>query len=246
MKLFLQYSCRLLGQWKKTYGLITFLLVVVTTLGFMGTKVVLPTWAWVLLLVLSLYFGTLLVYREIVEQLPKVADLVIGCKNARIGTKGWGRAMPSQPLLMRVDLELRNRGEEKAKLSEVRVMKCDFGTDSLKARVDEIQFYEKTPDVGRRRAQIPLEIPGRDWASMTCELPMDLLESSSDEFARLLKDLQSFEAELHYEYEDMDGFTHSGSVLITGSFEAFRNQAIDNWRTKQEHRLVYIVHDIPQ
>lgn len=243
MKLFLKYTWQLLSQWKKAYGLITFVMVVITILSFAGTKVALPTWAWVLILIASLYLGTFLVYKEAIEQLPKSAELTMDCSQASVLTS-WGKALPSKLLRIQINLDLRNSGKEKAKLSRLEVVKCDLGTNLLKARTDEVKLWETLPGVGRRTVEVPYDIPARDWAPVTFELPIELIERDPEAFARMLKELEGFEIELQYEYEDMDGRRFLNSATIRESFEAFRQQAVSNWVAKQEHRLVYIVKDV--
>jgi hypothetical protein len=243
MKLLLKYTWQLLCQWKKVYGLITFVLIVMTILSFVGTKVILPTWTWVLILIASLYLGTFLVYKETLEQLPKPAELVMDCGRARVLTS-WGKALPSQLLRIQIDLNLRNSGKEKAKLSSLKVAKCDLDTSLLIARTDEIKLWETLPNVGRRTVEIPYDIPARDWAAVTFELPVELVERDPESFAIMLKELGEFEIELRYEYEDMDGHRFLNSATVKESFEAFRQNAVSNWIGKQEHRLVYIVKDV--
>lgn len=233
-----EYSKRVFFQWKKVYALINFALWAITTLSFSGVKIVLPTWGWVLIVIVTLYLGTFLVYREISEKLP---HLTVNYQRVSFSPVRWGEEGIPYGLKIKIDLDFRNSGQEKAKLSELNVTRCDLGTDLLEDKRSEIKLINREG----KTIRMPCDIPGRDWASTKCELPVKLLEKDSKEFAKLVKKLQNFEIELQYKYEDANGRSYSNSIMITESFEAFRKQAIRNWLEKNQSELLSIMCDIP-
>lgn len=184
------------------------------------------------------------VWKETMEKLPKVADLVIECKSVIFGGGGWSGVLPLLPLKFRITLEFRNRGEEKAKLIRLQVTKCHLGTDLLECNKNIIKLHETSPNIPRSQISLPYDIPKRDWRSVVCELPVELRQKDPPKFAELIKGLQVFEIELKYEYEDMNGDSHSGSLIIRESFEGFRQTVLQQWMQSQQHELVYILKGI--
>lgn len=243
LRLFWDYTWSLLSQVEYLYGLVTLGFAVLTGLGFLDVSVALPTWAWTILLFLSLYFGSFSVYREVCERLPEVADLSITDKETRI-VSGWGGRGPSNPRV-EVRLQLSNSGAERAKLTEIRFGTIELNTESLEARIAEARFYvapSSMPGPGKQRLSVPYSISGRDWVSIRCDLPFTVVDSTLEDIARTLKRLSVYNTEIIYQYEDMDGNSHSDLVPILGSYDNFRKRAIEQWkRTGRDDLVVKIL-----
>jgi hypothetical protein len=238
----LDYIKKLIGHATNVFSIIS-LLLALTTLFFpldSITKISLTG----LFAILSFLPAGFYVWKETMEKLPKVADLVIECKSVIFGGGGWSGALPLLPLKFRITLEFRNRGEEKAKLTRFQVTKCYLGTDLLEYNKNVIKLHETSPNIPRSQISLPYDIPKRDWRSLVCELPVELQQKDPPKFAELVKGLQVFEIEFKYEYEDMNGDSHSGSLIIRESFEDFRQTVLQQWIQSQQHELVYILKDI--
>jgi hypothetical protein len=184
------------------------------------------------------------VWKETVEKISKVADLVVECESIKFGVGHWSGALPQSPLKFQIKLEFKNRGGEKAKLIKFQVTKCHLGTDLLEYSINVIKLYESSPNVTRKYISLPYDIPGRDWRFIDFEIPIELRQEDPKKFAELVKDLRDFEIELEYEYEDMNGDNYLRLLNIKESFEDFRQTVLQFWLRNNQHGLVYILKDI--
>ena len=245
MNLLFSYSKRLLVQWEYIFGIFIFIFTLTAILGFVGVEVYIPTWISVLILIISLYLGSFFVYKDVVEKLPDTADLDFKIDSAEFVSRGWGPVYPSSPLELNIHLTINNKGEEKAKLSNIKYSDVNLNTDFFNPNVDDIEFTEVPPDSKKRKITFPIEIPGRDWSLIICKIPIYTAEHPNEkDLVHKIKDLTNFDLSMSYEYENMDGESFKDSFSIQGNYSAFIDQAINNWRSRGQHELVYIMYDI--
>ncbi len=240
MRLFLEYSWRLLSQWKYFYGFITFGLVTLSTLSLSGTNLLLPTWFWLLGLFISLYLGSFGVYKQVVAQLPKPAELTIVCTSVIFTTRSSSGGIPNSPLRFRINLDLINRGEEPATLKELKVTKFNMKTVLLGSKpLDGAKLFRANMPHGRGEIHLPYIVPSlHREPSLELEIEVELLDREPLSFAKQLGNLKDFEIELDYAYEDMRRVLHSDKVLIADSFSGFKDRMIQEWKQMNRDDLV--------
>jgi len=73
MKLFFEYLFRVLGRGRLFFAMINFGLTAATILSGIGFNVLLPSWAWLAILVVSVFVGGFLAYRDAVQSRPSAA-----------------------------------------------------------------------------------------------------------------------------------------------------------------------------
>jgi len=238
--LVIEYIKKLFSNVRNTYSIISLLLALVM-LFFPKYNLIKISGLFV---IFSLLPAGFYVWKDTMEKLPKVADLVVECQSITFGVGHWSGALPQSPLKFWIKLEFKNRGEEKAKLTRFRLTKCHLGTNLLEYNVNVINLYAASSNIPKSYISLPYDIPERDWRFIYFELPVELRQDDPKKFAELVKDLRDFEIELRYEYEDMNGDNYSRSLNIKKSFEDFRQTVFQYWKQNNQHELVYILKGI--
>lgn len=219
--------------------------IITTTLGLLEVEILVPTWLSVIILILSLYFGGFFVYKEVVDKLPDTAELNFQVDSADFISRGWGPVFPSSPLELNINLTINNKGGEKAKLSSINFFEIKLNSEYFTPNIDEIKYSEVPPDSQKRKITFPIEIPGRDWTSIVCKIPIYTMERpDKKELVHIIKKLTNFNLSMSYEYEDMDGKTFHDRIKISGDYSNFIQKAIANWKSRDQHELVYVMHGI--
>ena len=222
MKQLWEYTKRVFGQWEYVYGVIALILTVFAVLSSAGTELMLPAWAWVLILLLSLYWGTFSVYRKIVEERPKPADLTIKEKSAVFRVTSWGGGVPVRCGFL-VTLDLINRGQEQATLNDLKLTEFDMNTSLLGDQPLRTRLYRPNDPHAGVDIRLPYKVPGGHWEpDVKFEIQVRYNAQGPLEFAERLNELQDFEIVLQYKYEDMQRSKYEDSIEIRGSFEGFK------------------------
>jgi len=239
MREFGEYSKHVFSQWRCGYGLMTFGLAVVAISSSAGKELVLPAWAWVSILILSLYMGTFSVYKRVVEQLPRAADLTIESKSAVFSVRTWSGGVPNSPVQFWITLDLINRGQEPATLNKLNVTEFNMNTSLLGDRPLRIRLNKPNEPHAGTDICLPYVVPsGHREPNIKFEIQVEFDVQGPMELAERLNELQSFKIELQYGYEDMRRSSHDGSIDISGSFADFKNEVIESWKQNGKSDLV--------
>ncbi len=177
-------------------------------------------------------------WKEAVEQLPKAADLMIKSRSVSFGSKRSRSGIPISPLRFLIKLDLINRGQETALLTELNVIDFKMNTELLGNKPHTDKLYQTDLPHGRKPIQLPYPISGQKWEhEIEYEIEVELHEQEPSEFAKRLNELQNYEIDIRYIYEDMGGSSHSASIPIRESFEKFRKQMKQNWKQNKQYEL---------
>ncbi len=175
------------------------------------------------------------------------ADIKINCVAKKFGpVGGWG-IMPRSTLQFDINLDLRNLGQGQAYLTELEIINFQMGTTLLGSREKETVLRDTDKSRGYDIVQLPCSILGEYWSkSLLFEVQVDLCEQNPQEFAKRLHELQNFEIELQYTYENLNNSRYTHKILIKDSFGGFKEQVIQNWLSRDQNALVALTKNISQ
>ena len=210
MRLLLDFTKRLINQWEHVFGIVTFLFTVTTILGFIGINVLIPTWVSVILLISSLFFGSYFVFKEIINKIPSTAKLIFNIEEIILDSSGWGEVYPSSPLELKIKISINNQGDEKGRLSEINIASIDLMTKLFNHKIENSEIIQYPAGARMHKISLPIEVPGRDWISISCNIPIYTTNLPEPKlYAREIKDLSSFNVSLNYQYGDMYSISYS-------------------------------------
>lgn len=157
---------------------------------------------------------------------------------------GWN-IMPKSPLQFEFGLDLKNLGQEQAYLIDLTITNFHMGTTLLGSRDLETVLRDTDKPSGYDIIQFPHSIPNGSWnKSLRYEIQVELCEQNPQEFAKRLHELQNFEIELQYTYENLNNSRYTHKILIKDTFEGFKEQVIQNWLSRDQHALITLAKNI--
>ena len=130
MHRFWSYSRLVFAQWRILFAFAAFIVRVGAEVR--GQQILLPNWAWLLVLAVSLYYATFNVYCRTLDERPKVATLELSLDAVRMAAGGWSAPWPNHPNIV-LTLTLTNKGDEKAKVTALEILECDLKMPALNA-----------------------------------------------------------------------------------------------------------------
>jgi hypothetical protein len=233
------YTILVFVRWRSAVTTILFLILTIpTAIGLAGGNSVLPTWAWVVLLLLDLHIAGFAVYQEVVKKLPKIAELSITHRLAKVGASAYSE-MPLPPILFTVTLDLINRGQETATLVSLDMARFTVNTDLIDAKPVRKRIHKRDPSQMGGALQLPYNIgPSHRETNIVYEIEVRMPSLDPLSFARRLGELQDYEIDLQYEYEGLDRTANRGVIEIRESFDDFKKHVIENWRRCKRYDLI--------
>ncbi len=238
MTSFLDYAKKVFSQWRRAYGMLTFILLILSVVSGIGIDLFLPSLIWYLLLLVTLFFGTYRVYSQLEDSLPESGDMAIDLKSIQFGGSGWKRILPLEPIRTILYIHARNPGTERIKLSKIVIQEYELNSSLFTPYNQKVVIYLDRPHGSRERITLPLDIPGRDWRAMIIELPVHMNLDAPDHFLDSVRDLSSFTLNLQFHYEDMDGRKSTISLVQEETFEGFRESVRQNLVQRSQHEAL--------
>lgn len=233
-----RYTLSVFKSWRSILSLIFFAAALVQT--FTRVSLLLPTWVWIMLVVIGIYLSAFQVYSQLEASYPKGAALKLECSRVSFGGGGWANRMPLLPLNFNLILTLRNTGEEQAQLKDIAVSAFRSGTTLISASPRPPLLKDAPP----LSSYIPITLPfvvEADYLNphLRCEIRVDLAEEDPPAFAKRLNELDQFHLQVTYTYEGLRGPVRTGTCDIDGSFADFKAEVIQRWKETKDHDLVY-------
>ena len=141
--------------------------------------------------------------------------------------------MPLTPVFL-MTLDLINDGGQSATITELKVTKLETGTTLLKPKSLNGKLHKHGDP---NSISLPWIIdPGYRDANLKFDIDVQFCVQRAEELAERLKELQNYEIELCYTYEDMDRSPHPHSITIAETYEGFKKNILGRWR-KNRHDL---------
>lgn len=208
---------------------------IVFRLGDVANAIIITAAAFTSILIAG-YFA----WKEAVEKLPKGADLSIVCDSVVFTSTGTSGGVPHSPMRFGITLDAINRGEEPAILRMPEVTKFEMNNEFLGNAPQKTEFASRNQPYGSRQIHASCTIePGQRLTDLEYSIFVELKSLEPEEFARRLPELQDYEIELSYTFEDMERTPHTRTIPICGSFEDYVEERIREWsENPKQHNLV--------
>lgn len=192
-----------------------------------------------LLAVIAVLGAGYFAWREAIDQLPKAADLSIKCDNFIFGPTSSSRGVPHSPMRFSIILDAINQGEESAILRSLEVTKFIMKNEVLGSTPLKPELNLRNFPHANRQIHFPYTIEGRQrLPNLEYQVFVELKVQEPLEFAKRLNELDMYEIELSYTFDDMERLSHTRTILINGSFEDYKKGCIKEWsRTQNQHEL---------
>jgi len=201
-----------------------------------------------LIVLISFALANFLAYYELyLRTIKKPADISMIVKNTEITWTSWGGHTPHSPILFRIEMDVRNEGDEQAKITTATV--CEFALNSSlfsnkPVATDWFQLIAGT-NMSGSRIDFPYLISAREWhTAFRCSISVNIEPVSAEELSKQLTELRSYYAKICYTVKDFDGKTKEKTISITGDFEPFRKKIIRQWQQSGQYQYVFNAIDL--
>ncbi len=239
MKLLIEYSKKVFLQWRSIHGIVTFaLLTIPVIITANGKSFLLPTWAWMIILLLNLHLSGYQAYKEVFEKLPKPVDVSIVCTEAKVKPSAFNQQFPLSPIVYVFKLSIANNGTEKIALQSIDISKIETG-------VLWITYNSKGKRLRKNDGQEikkPYFIEPGTW-ELDMELEInanisDIHEESPLVFAENVSKMKNYEVEMNCKYVDRFQKIYSQSLKVNKSYEGFQKTMLSYWKESKYLDLV--------
>ena len=125
-------------------------------------------------------------------------------------------------------------------LTELKVIRFNMNAELLGDRPLSCKLYKLNTPHGRSDIRLPYPVPAKHHdPQIGYDIEVELREQDPLKFAKRLKELENYEIELQYSYEDMKRFIHSGSIQIRGTFTEFKETRLNEWKQDKQYEELY-------
>lgn len=239
MKLLIEYSKKVFLQWRSIHGIVTFaLLTIPVIITANGKSFFLPTWAWMIILLLNLHLSGYQAYKEVFEKLPKPVDFSVECVDIKVKPSAFNQHLPLSPISYIFKLSLANNGTEKIAMQSISVSTFETGAAWIKYN----QKGSKLLNGSVQEVKLPYFIEPETWElGITFEVTANTLginEIAPLDFAEQVSFMKNYEIELSCVFVDRFQKTHSRILKINKSYEGFQKTMIAYWKENKNVDLV--------
>lgn len=187
--------------------------------------------------ILCIVYAGYKTWKDEVEKQSQKREFIIVTKSNHFGTRAYfgdGRIDPNLKLSILFDFI--NNTDELITINRPELTKLQMNSDLYKEKLKSIKFSLLNNSF--EQIVFPYQIEKKNRISMRCEIGVTLIDICLDDFAFKLKDLENYNLEIEFTYEDMTALTVIKKVKIDGSYEEFKNEIIEYWKEKNKYELI--------